>query len=172
MSRVFGSTTVLVLSFVLGVVLVLVWRRIELGSWVPPGKDLAAWGEEKERARELDYRLRVQLWRIGAKQVVIEALAADQLTFLQAVAWFHRLNKQPADEPHLFLPDDPRSHEQVACEQAIKWQRASERRLPCRQGTTKCWEKELQQQLTRPGGLVLPEPPPLPGVAPVPGREE
>jgi hypothetical protein len=122
-------------------------------------------GDEEERKdRELDRLLAVVQWREQCHNRVMAALENGDISFLEAAAWFHQVNRQPADVP-MPSPHVGRTPEERACQQVLSWARG---RIPYAGRL----EAERARELGRPDGLVLPEPPPLKGMPPCPEREE
>lgn len=97
--------------------------------------------------------------RINAKTCVIEKLRAEELTLLEAAAWFRRLNAEPPSRPdHNWqrLPGD--TPNEKLCRQVIRWLDATLcNRAPASEiATLTCrLEEELQCHLAN-GAIVLP----------------
>jgi hypothetical protein len=136
-----------------------------VGAW----PHLASWSHHEEgwqQSLELDRLTRIGHWRVRSKAVVLQAWSNDQLSFLETASWFQRLSNLPDDTPQPPNPDLDCTREEQACRQVIAW---AEKRQP---GIARRLEAQLAQELARPGGLVLPEPPPLEGIPPCPKPEE
>jgi hypothetical protein len=153
-------------SLLLLTLLYLCWTGKELTSWVlnrPWWQQLQA----NRRQEEVLDRLGVVVhWRHQCKGRVMRALEAEYISFLEAAAWFRRLNDQPGDAPAVAFPRSVRTPEERACRHVIGWAKTRNPAL------ARQLEAELARVLAQPGGLVLPEPPPLDGITPCPERAE
>jgi hypothetical protein len=129
-----------------------------LGSWI---RD---WDQIAEKRLALERIDAIVLWRNQAKRQVIVELLAERLTLLEAAAWFDRITREMGSVPYSINPTlIGMSFQEHACRQVIRWV-DSEFSLAA-ESLRKQWveqlEEELEQLLTSPGDLVLPEPPPL-----------
>jgi hypothetical protein len=125
----------------------------------------------RQKTQKLERQNVVVAWRYKAKAEVINRLLADQLTFLQAAAWFKQLNSQPTDLPFPSVEGESGSQEEQACRQILLWLRNQFATLPNKQANERL-QVELLRVLSQPGALVLPEPPDLPGLETCPETAE
>jgi hypothetical protein len=136
-----------------------------LGSW------MREW-DEIEQKREVFQRANTTaLWRFQAKSQVIRDLLADRLTLMEAAAWFDWINQAPGTIPFPVPPADQSiPPQEYACLQVIRWAGAllSQPETPSRPEMVEQLESELEHLLSQPDGLVLPEPPYLPGLQKAP----
>jgi hypothetical protein len=98
--------------------------------------------------------------RMATKEKVIERLVEEELTLLQAAAWFRFLNDNPPEYPSDFRHRYPgNSDAEKACRQVLAWLNPYLRRrlVESQAATTLCrLEGELEVLLAENGNIELP----------------
>jgi len=120
---------------------------------------------DPEQQQQIDRDSEVSCWRTLARERVLLAVEKNQLSLLEAAAWFRHLYAQP---PVSRTGLDAEAY----CRDVIGFSHQRSRssagiRRPCPEVAWRL-EAELQSLLDSPGALLVPEPPELPGMPPRP----
>jgi len=137
------------------VVLSLAWGGVEVSRWLREHHSAQDREEDQER------RMRPVHWRLHARGIAIEQLAAGRFSLLEAAAWERVLDPQPR---HGREGEDAEWYCRVMLRHLEESARVSERPEYAEALRREC--AELDCLLAEFAPLALPEPPELPRLSP------